>query len=99
MRREVVVLNPTATEKEIVNGMNVNVNLKGFRDQLNEKGYTEINTYLKDGKRLVEFITEKLTRIQLIDAGLIRGTKEERQAYKEATKTVIAKKSNFGYAW
>lgn len=99
MRRELAVLNPTGTEKEIVNGMDLSVDLKGFRNQLNKKGYTEINTYLEDGKRVVEFITEKLTRLQLIDAGLIKGTKEERQAYKEATKTVISKKSNFGYAW
>lgn len=99
MRKETVVLNPTGTEKELVNGLDINTNLKGFRKQLDKLGYTEINTYKKNGKQVVEFVTVKMTRMQLIDAGLIKGSKKERQAYCEATKSPLLKKANFGYAW
>ena len=99
MRKETVVLNPRGAEKELVNGLNLNTNLKEFRKQLDKLGCTEINTYKKDGKQVVEFLTAKITRMQLIDAGLIKGSKEERQAYNEATKSQLSKKTNFGYAW
>lgn len=99
MRKETVVLNPTGVEKELVNGLDLNTNLKEFRKQLDKLGYTEINTYKRDGKQVVEFVTTKKTRLELIDAGLIKGSKEERQAYYEATKSPLLKKTNFGYAW
>lgn len=99
MRKETVVLNPTGTEKELVNGLNLNTNLKEFRKQLDKLGYTEINTYRKEGKQIIEFITSKLSRLQLIDAGLVKGSEEERQVYIEATKSPLLKKTNFGYAW
>lgn len=36
MRKETVVLNPTGVEKELVNGLDFNTNLKEFRKQLDK---------------------------------------------------------------
>lgn len=98
MRREVIVLK-NGVGVEFVDGLDINTNLKGFRQQLKRKGYTEINTYIKNGERVVEFITDTLDRIHLIDAGLIRGTRKERSEYKKLTKDTFTKKQSFGYAW
>ena len=95
MKRLIVTL---GTE-EIVEGINANQTLKNFRAALKKKGYTEINTVYKNGKHIVEFITKEMKRIELIDAGLIKGTKEEQKEYSLKTKDTYTKKSNLGYAW
>lgn len=99
MMKQTVILNPTNTEKEMVLGLNLSTTLKDFRKQLANKGYTEVNTYKKEGKVVAEFITEKLTRLQMIDSGVIKGTREERKQYREMTKSPRVKKANFGYTW
>lgn len=95
MKRVTVILG----EELKVNGLNTNTTLKEFRKQLNAKGFTEINTIYKAGKHIVTFLTEKVTRLMLIDAQLIKGTKVEREEYKLKAKDFKTKMSNFGYGW
>lgn len=73
--------------------------LQDIRKQLEDKGYTEVRTLYKGGKHIVEFITRDVSNIKLIDAGLIRGTKAEREEYKTLTKTPLEKKNNLGYSY
>lgn len=95
MKKLTVVLG----ENSKVEGISLNTSLKEFRNQLEKKGFTEINTVYRAGKHIVTFITEGMNRLSLIDAGLIRGSKKERTEYKAKTKDVVTKIHNFGYAW
>ena len=95
MKRVTVILR----ENEKVEGINVNTTLKGFRKQLKDKGYTEVNTIYRSGRHIVTFLTENVDRLNLIDAGLIRGSKKEREDYKLKTKDIKSKFANFGYTW
>lgn len=80
-------------------GMNLNVTLKQFRDQLNQMGYTEVNTVYRAGKHIVTFLTGDMSRLQLIDSGLIKGTRMEKKEYKSKTNDVKTKINSFGYSW
>lgn len=74
-----------------------NATLQSIRKQLDNKNYTELKTYRKGGKQIIEFVTGKVSRLKLIDAGLIRGSKKERSDYKAKTITSKDKYDNFGY--
>ena len=82
-----------------VEGINLSTTLKAFRNELKSKGFTEVNTVYRAGKHVVTFLTEKVGRLNLIDAKLIKGSKEEREEYKLKTKNIKTKINNFGYAW
>lgn len=60
-------------------GLTCNVTLQQFRRYLFDNGYTEIRTIYRAGKHIVEYFKGKLTRGQLIDAGYVKPTKEEKK--------------------
>ena len=70
MRREIVTLKNN--EKVKVLGLNTDTNLKEFRSQLKDKGFTEIRTIYRAGYHVVEFITAALSQDELLAAGLIK---------------------------
>ena len=99
-----VILNETNEEEYfILNGAHIpltNTTLQQFRENLKKHNGTEINTIYRAGKYVVTFITDKLNRIQLVDCGLIKGTREERKELKKirslSPKEQVQK---IGYCW
>lgn len=79
MKKVTVIL---GEEKE-VEGINLNTTVKGFRQQLTEKYYTEIGCVYRAGKHVFTFITDKLNRKTLVEAGLVKPTKEEKKDLKK----------------
>ena len=67
-------------EKVILNNK---VELKKFRAEIKDKNITEVNLVYSAGKYIMTIINMVLTRIQMIDAGLIKGTNEERKQYNK----------------
>ena len=89
----------TVGEKMKIEGVDFNTTLKGVREQLQKKGYTEINVVYRAGKHIITFLTGSIDRLILIDVGLIKGSKEERKQHIEKTKNIKVKIDNLGYAW
>ena len=83
--------------KEIT--LNSKTELKQFRESVKDKDITEINLIYRAGKYIIKVINQKLNRLQMIDAGLIKGTKKEKAEYEKLTETPKSKKQNLGYSW
>ena len=73
--------------------------LKKFRNEIKDKDITEINLVYKAGKYIMTIINMALSKIQMIDAGLIKGTKVERKQYNQIVSDPKTKYYNVGYSW
>lgn len=83
-------------EKVILNNK---AELKKFRAEIKDKNITEVNLVYSAGKYIMTIINMVLTRIQMIDAGLIKGTNEERKQYNKIICNSESKYNNLGYCW
>lgn len=73
--------------------------LKKFRNEIKDKDITEINLVYRAGKYIMTIINMALSRIQMIDAGLIKGTKTERKQYNQIVSDPKTKYYSMGYSW